>query len=202
MTKKKSIIIMIALLIIAGAAGIVMYLCSVGKPEKLPKEYVSVSWAQGYADVADITQESDLIALVRVNKLVQTGGEKIPHSIFEVKVLSPIYGCEKDEILKIYMTGGKTDDKIFEVEDDPLMEPGQEFLIFTQKNADGTCTVLGGPQGRLAYENEKLTSIWNTKLPHTRVASVEESKKLTGINVIDESLDSVLEEINQVLTNK
>ena len=140
---KKSVFVIVGIL-----AAIIIVICFLTAKNQPEKVYLSASWIYGYADVEELAEHSDLIALVKVKKLSENIAGKIPASIFEVKVEDGILGCENEDVISVYMTGGKSGNQIFEIKSDPLMKKGQEFLIFAQKNQDGTYTILGGPQGR------------------------------------------------------
>jgi len=185
------------------AMAIIAVICiMLNKPEP-HKEYLSTSWMYGYADVEELTAHSDLIALIKVNGLLETVGGSIPASVFEVNVTDGILGCTTGDVISIYMTGGKTGNQIFEVKSDPLMKKGQEFLIFARKNQDGTYTVLGGPQGRLVYANGLLNSLKNTDLPYVNTSNnvdVAEISKFDGlVNVHSETLEDIKDRISSVL---
>src|SRR5699024_6113349 len=108
----------------------------------------------------EISNASDLIALVRVDKLISEKEQfGLPYSIYEVEVIKPVFGCEVGDKISIFMTGGKINKKTIEILDDPLLVPDQEFLVFTQLNDDGTYSILGGPAGRLVHKNGKLNSL-------------------------------------------
>ncbi|MGD9676976.1 MAG: hypothetical protein AB7V16_01255 [Vulcanibacillus sp.] len=123
-------------------------------------QYAYASWNYSYKDIQEISEKSDVIAIVSVigtnRKYMEQG---IPFTEYNVEVVTPIYGSEKGEILTILMTGMENDDKIIEIIDDPLMKAGEEFLIFCWQNDNGTYTILGGPQGRLEYQNGRLNSL-------------------------------------------
>lgn len=173
-----------------------------GNQPSKEKVYMSTSWMTGYAEVESLTKDSDLIGLIRVKGLEESIDGRIPASVFRVKVLDEILGCQKGDEILVYMTGGEKDGQIFEIDSDPLMEKGQEFLIFASHNQDGTYTVLGGPQGRMLYENGGLSSLQNTSLPHTRASQEEStsgSEEVEGINFKNEPLDDVKAQINNAL---
>lgn len=182
---------------------LIAMLCIFLKKDEPEKIYMSASWIYGYADVEDLTGHSDLIALVKVKELSRNIEGRVPASIYDVTVTDGILGCNKDDIISVYMTGGKNGNQIFEIKSDPLMKKGQEFLIFAQKNQDGTYTILGGPQGRLVYCDGMLNSLKNTDLPYVNAKStmdtVEVSKFDGLVNVQNESLEEVKEKINSVL---
>ena len=51
----------------------------------------------------------------------------------EVTVTEAVYGCEDKQTIRITMQGGRAKYAICIVPTDPLMEPGQEFLILQIK---------------------------------------------------------------------
>ena len=194
---KKKILILAGIIILVIAAVVCIWVKK-NQPEKV---YMSASWMCGYANVESLAEDSDLIALIHVNKLSKSMEGSIPASVYEATVMDGIWGCEKGESLLIYMTGGKMGKQIFEVKSDPLMKKGQEFLIFARKNEDGTCTVLGGPQGRLVYNNGMLNSLKNTDLPYANTINNMDSGEISKfdglVNVQNESLEEIKEQIEQ-----
>lgn len=196
--KSKSVVTLIAI-------GILLCILFFGISWKRSPEYISMSasWIYGYADVADLTVHSDIIALIHVNGLDSSQGGRVPSSIYSVTVKEGLLGCESGDELLIFMSGAKVDNQIYEVTTDPLMQKNQEFLIFAQKNADGTCTVLGGPQGRLLYKNEKVSSLHNTALPHANrsTATAESDNDIYEgiVDVLNESYEEIKAEIQKNL---
>lgn len=95
--------------------------------------------------------------LIRLGKMYLQEG--LPFTEFDVSVDMPIYNAKKGEKFGIIMTGQETATDIVEIEDDPLMLQGEKALVFCKRNTDGTYRILGGPQGRLAYQDGKLTSV-------------------------------------------
>jgi hypothetical protein len=96
--------------------------------------YLTASWNYNYKDINEISNDSDLIAIVRVNKLNNSSEiNGIPCSTFEVEVTDPIFGCEVDETFSIFITGVNSNNKKVKIIDDPLLKEGEEFLVFTKK---------------------------------------------------------------------
>ena len=87
------------------------------------------------------------------------------------------------------MTGGETKDKIVELIDDPLLQVDDEILVFCKKNPDGTYQIMSGPQGRLVYENGRLSSL------NTTNSRVKEVNTFSNINIQNEDAASLIEEI-------
>lgn len=123
-------------------------------------QYLHASWEYNYANIEELSKNSDLIALVQVDDVENTEiTDGILFTEFKVNVTESIYNSENIESFIIYMTGGENEDVIMEIEDDPLMQNGENFLVFCQKNSNGTYSILGGPQGRLVYENGAVNSL-------------------------------------------
>jgi hypothetical protein len=158
--------------------------------------YISASWDYNYGDINEIANASDLIALIRVNKLISEEQKVgLPYSTFEAEVIKPVYSCEAGDKISIFMTGGKMDNRIVEIIDDPLLVPDQEFLVFTQKNDNGTCTILGGPAGRLEYKDGKLNSI---QLVNPRIS---DNNKNINIRIENYDADQLIDEIIKIKNN-
>ena len=131
-----------------------------GAEKSVSHAYLSASWDYSYRDVEEFARASDRIALVSVGNVEHTFiDQSVPYTIFSVKVETPVYNCEEDQEFSIYMTGAETDTKIMEIAGDPLLQPGDEILVFCKENPDGTYRILGGPQGRLVYDDGTLNSI-------------------------------------------
>jgi hypothetical protein len=158
--------------------------------------YMHASWTYRYADVADLTNNSDCIARVKVkDNGTSSVNSGIPETIFTVEVTKAISNCEKGDLLNIYMTGGKKDNHIFEMSDDPLMKKEDQYIIFAKSNADGTFTVLGGSQGRMQYKDGKVSSLNMVN---------EQVKKNSGalIKMDDITEDTLIGEIQDNLVKK
>lgn len=156
------------------------------------KTYLNSSWSYSYADVDDLSNNSDIIALIKVGSIADSETvDSIPFTTFNVQVENAIYGCENNEELKIYMTGFVGDNEIQEVIDDPLLVEGDEFLIFAKRNSDGTCTILSGPQGRLKYQDGEVSSLKYV------YKNVKDSNDFFPIDVDKKDINSIIREIKK-----
>ncbi|MDE6149572.1 MAG: hypothetical protein K2F81_05690 [Ruminococcus sp.] len=163
--------------------------------EKVP---LSASWSYNYESIDELTKFSDIIAVISVDgmnldKTYESYGVTLTKYSAEIKEL--IYGEEGSKI-DIIMTGGidNVEKKIYEVVDDPLMEKGDEYLIFAQKNEDGTYAVLSGSQGRFVFKNDRVYSlnVINEQVSTNNIYSnikVDGDKKEDFIMQISASLD-------------
>lgn len=164
--------------------------------ENVPKnkEYLSASWVYNYSDLEEMTKDSDMIALVREDKLLETYEEGgLPFSEYQMQVVEPILGVNQNEEITILMTGGEVEDYIMEVEDDPLIRDGEEFLVFCKQNKDGTFRVVSGPQGRMVYEDGKLSSL-NTENSNARKTNV-----YMNIHINNVDAETLIDEIKEYL---
>lgn len=148
--------IIVAMLCLLFACTIVA--CGGQAEEKLEKVVMRASWIYNYEDVQELTENSDLIAYVSINTMESYEENGIIKTKYYAEVLNEIYG-EKVRNIEIIMTGGIVDQTIHEVEDDPLMDAKEAFLIFARKNESGTYTILSGPQGRFVVTDNKVYSL-------------------------------------------
>lgn len=153
------------------------------------------SWIYRYSGIEELSSDCDIIAKVKVTS--RRNGPKMTSqlmsTIFTAKIEDLIYGSDEKEI-DIFMTGGIDHEQkiIQEISDDPLMNIGDEFIIFADKNEDGTYTILGGPQGRFVVDNECVYSLRE----YNSAYSAE------GINVLStggENLNDFIEEIKSYI---
>lgn len=186
---KKIISSIIILLAIVLCTGSFVYFSN-----KKETTYLSASWAYNYSDIEEISQASDLIALVTVKGIEDTTVENnIPYTIFSAEVNTPVYNSNEGEKFSIYMTGGETTDNIAELKDDPLLQKGDEILVFCKKNTDGTYQIISGPQGRLVYTDGKLNSL---NVINTRV---KQENPYSNIKI--QNADALISKIKSYVNN-
>ena len=193
MTRNKKMTFVILSAFIAIFA-VVALINSNNRPREKEVRYLSASWEYNYRDIEEITKDSDLIALVTVQGVEDTLVESnTPYTIFAVEVSTPIYNSVEGECFFIYMTGSETKDRIVELIDDSLLQKGDEILVFCKKNPDGTYQIMSGPQGRLVYEDGKLSSL------NTTNSRVKEVNTFSNINIQNADADLLIEEIKGYL---
>lgn len=156
--------------------------------EELPVQIIHVDWEYICEDIEEMTGTSDLIALIQVDSLSEQSAGST--SVFDVTVKEAVYGCEAEQIIQITMQGGRAKYAMCIVPEDPLMEPGQEFLIFANKREDDTYSIINGQYGRFLYEDGLLNALQYTDLPE---------KPGGGFDVKEKPLDEMLEELQAVL---
>jgi hypothetical protein len=188
MKKNKKIIAVVALSFVA-----VLFLGSVvynSHANNVQTTYLSASWEYNYKDVKEISNASDLIALVKVDGVKDTSvDQNVPYSEFKVDVVNPVYNTNKGDNLTILMTGGEIKGRVTELQDDPLLQSGDEILIFCKRNTDGTYRILSGPQGRLVYNDGKLNSL------NVSNARVRATNSASNINIQNMDADKLISQI-------
>ncbi|MEX2548004.1 MAG: hypothetical protein WD830_09490 [Chloroflexota bacterium] len=120
---------------------------------------LNASWAWAYRDLSELQEQADVVILGQVSRIAYQGadpqdeGGDLPLTIFEVSVTRILKGLTDNTIL-VGQTGGPVAGRMAEVNGDPLMREGEQFVMYlrriTSGPSKGRYTVLGGPQGRLA----------------------------------------------------
>jgi len=198
MKKKKTILSVASVFLVAVVAIAIVGIATGNSMAGKITYRISVSWEYNHESIEEISQNSDVIALIRViSESDSYQIRSVPLTEFEVEVITPIYGADPGEHLTIVMTGGITASGSFvELDDDPLLRPNEEFLIFARQNDDGTLTMLSGPQGRLVHEEGRLSSI----TPDNSMA--REANQHLNIQIENASFEDIVNEIqNAVATN-
>lgn len=145
------------------------------------KVTMNASWSYNYRDIQELTEKSDLIAVVSIVGGTETTDSQGPvMTLYDAKITELILGDETEDI-KILMTGGIVEGQkvIFEIADDPLMAKGDEYLIFARRNESGTYTVLSGSQGRFTIEDGYVYSL-NISNNQVREANLHSNIKVNG----------------------
>lgn len=148
----------ISVLCLVLLCSVVLVACSNDAGETMDKVVMNASWVYNYKDVQELTEKSDLIAYVSINSMESYEENGIVKTKYQAEIVDEIYG-EKTRTVEIVMTGGVVGKTIYELEDDPLMSPKDEFMIFARKNTNGTYTILSGPQGRFVVEGNMVYSL-------------------------------------------
>lgn len=187
MKKTKKILPVVALMLVTVVVVCIFVYNDINKKET---QYISASWIYNYRDIKEISQASDVIALVKVDRATDSYDvQNIPFTEYKVDVITPIFNTNEDDTFTIVMTGKETSDKIIEIKDDPLLQSGEEFLVFCKKNTDGTYGIISGPQGRLVYTNGKINSL------NVVSANVKTTNPYSNITVVSADADELISQI-------
>lgn len=176
---------------IAGIMGLSLLMTGCSKKtsmEDYERVYMSTSWHYGYSSIEEMTQSSDIVAIIKVTGAESTLDSGIHFTNYTAQVKQLICGNDEKEI-KVHMTGGIDESKklIYEFDDDPLMQTGDEFLIFARKNQDETYTILTGPQGRYVVKDDCLYPL------NDGTVMVKSAKERSKISADGENIENFAE---------
>jgi hypothetical protein len=123
---------------------------------------VSESWAKAYPTLKDLTQSADAIVVGTVEKSAPAAPvDGIPFTNATVAVKSWLKGTRPAATITVRQTGGGS---VVVAEGDAIMEPGEESMLFLQKNDDDTYVALSGPTGRLPVSGTSVKKLPDTSL--------------------------------------
>jgi len=132
----------------------------------------SASWAESYASIEDLSAEADLIAVGTVKDVVGVTGDVIGENRwgpiilyftdFAFSVEQVLKGPQDLREVMIHQTGAA--DK-WEIRDDPLLKPGDKYVLFLHEYETGKYYILGGPQGRFQIIAGEVFSMNNILSP-------------------------------------
>ncbi|WP_195575472.1 hypothetical protein [Paenibacillus sp. 1001270B_150601_E10] len=145
MTNRARSILMSCVILASLLAGISIYLNN-----QIDIQYIEGSITRGYSSLNELAADSDVIAVVKVNKkLDHWVSDHLPAFNLEATILTPVFQSKPEETIIITQIGGVMEFEGKKVnrqfKDDPPMEIGKEYLIFARHNDIGTYTIIGGP---------------------------------------------------------
>lgn len=159
MTNRARSILMSCVILASLLAGISIYLNN-----QIEIQYIEGSITRGYSNLNELAADSDVIAVVKVNKkLDHWVSGHLPAFNLEATILTPVFQSKPGETIIITQIGGVMEFEGKKVnrqfKDDPPMEIGKEYLIFARHNDIGTYTIIGGPQGKFVHSNGSVSSL-------------------------------------------
>lgn len=147
-----------ALLVVGSVSGILVGRVIAGDEDspagRSPVEHGSVSWALGFQDVPRMAQRADAVVIGHTTKRSQFAQNGLTFTDFQVAVTEVMKGAPTTPIT-VVQTGGVADDgTTIDIDDDPLLESGVDYLFFLAYDAaTGRYFVEGGPDGRFVVSS-------------------------------------------------
>jgi hypothetical protein len=142
------------------------------------------SYPKAFQTLGELKKDATAVMVGTVQDVTPGDSQgEIPFTNVTLKVSTWIKGQDpgSDQIV-VQQTGGAKDNKVFEIEDDPLMVKGAKELVFLQQGTDGKYFTIGGPAGRIKIKGdlpEKLKgSPVTEKLPATEASLVARVRAL------------------------
>lgn len=161
--------------------------------DKYEKVIMHASWSYGYGSIEEMAKTGDIVAIVKITGTESRPDSGINFTNYTADVKQLIRGNDEKEI-KIHMTGGIDEEQkvIYELGDDPLMQIGDEFLIFARKNQDGTYTILSGPQGRYEIKDNRVYPL------NSSTVTVKSPKQRSEITIDGETTEEFIEFVQSI----
>ena len=147
----------------AAAALCVLGACSASPQTSAAPKVVSMdaSWAEAYQSMSALKAHTDVAVegtITAASLDPQASSTDVPFTDFQFTVGSTFFdphnrivaAASKPAVLTIHQTGGLVNGTIFQVDDDPLFQVGQRYVLFLREYSPGHYLVVGGPTGRFA----------------------------------------------------
>lgn len=194
-SKKRIVIFSILLALIIGIGAYFQ----ISKSDIIPVE-IPACYAMGYLDIQQLVDESDVIATITVKDVVKewgtNSGSIVPKMDYAFEVTEPIYNVEANQQIIVTQPGGFVEmggkTYLYTMLDDPLIEKGEEYMVFLKKTSRGVFMILGGPQGRFRIIDGKVYTLQH----------VDKKSNICLIDINGQSLSSFTEQVKNSLKTK
>ena len=157
--------------------------------------WLLVSWAMGYGDIPSLTGDADLVALGKITGCPSVVSEEVGAppvtstlytSYFSFEIESVLHGATSQSTIVVVQMGGIVGGKTVEVFDDPLMQPGDRYVLFLREATAGRYAILG-LGARFVVQDERVSSL----------SSVYPDRGLSDTGIRDVALGAFLEQVRQ-----
>jgi hypothetical protein len=158
--------------------------CSTGGTQPPAKAHVNTSpkivsmdasWAQHYSDLPSIKKDAYLAVRGKITSVASTSAPAhAPMSTYFNLTIEEILWNPHHEALQsgskivIHQEGGLVNGVLYQTDDDPLLQVGEETILFLHQYAPGQYFVQGGPSGRFKVNNGTVTPISSDGMPLPR----------------------------------
>lgn len=125
---------------------------------------IDASWPIHFDSIAGLKGSSQVIVVGSVSAMIRTYRSpiQIPYTDFAFHVDSvvsdPGHRLTTPSIT-IHQVGGFVNNFPLQVEDDPLLVPGERDVLFLRQYSPGSYAVVGGPQGRFQIRSGVVQAV-------------------------------------------
>jgi hypothetical protein len=131
---------------------------------QLPIVHIDASWAENYDSIASLKGGSHIVVVGIVNKQIKAYKDShgLPFSDFSVDIQQVVANPAKLTVgsdVIVHQTGGVVDNQLYQIDDDPLLNPGEHVVLFLHQYEPGQFRIVGGPQGRFVVESGQARPI-------------------------------------------
>lgn len=152
--------------------------------------------------IKDLAKKSDAVVLARVeDQTARYDANKEIYTYITLRVLDPVKGSRKDDVLTIRQIGGVVDNIASIVPGMPSFKKGEEVVVFlSQRDRDGYPWVMGLQQGKYSVStDERGSKRVRNELDGTSLVDAE-GRVLDGKQVVpDMALQAFLDGIRTEL---
>jgi hypothetical protein len=133
---------------------------------------LDASWAKLYHSITDLKQAADLVVQGTVTQVQQTvsstdGTPPSTDFLFTVsKVLQDPAHRLHGTTLTLHQTGELVGNTLYQVDDDPLFQTGEQSILFLHEYQPGFYFVIGGPSGRFVIQKGTVKPINAEGVPY------------------------------------
>lgn len=171
--------VLVALVGVAAVIGA----CGAGPHPEAPVHHqVSTSWANALPSVSEMAQEADAVVIGRVVGIAGSGTDPtsvkpIPYTEFTFAVTQWLKNSGPSSITLKQTGGTDASGDVWTVDGDPLLQVGEQDVLFLQQFAAGEYFIVGGPTGRYNVSNGQVSpmpeGIARDGLPETVQAFIQ-----------------------------
>lgn len=175
------------LAVVIVCAGIFTACAEEKEPDKR-EIWCQIGYARGYDSLEELAENSDKIAVVKV--MDEKFEEQVIgnySTINHLKVVRPVYNCEKGEEITFQTPSGIKDGVFYQSNHTTLLEKGKTYLLYMQKVEDGVYASFCGDDGRFLVEDGKVTSTH-----HESVRSKWEDGSTGTAHIVNQDLEEVI----------
>jgi hypothetical protein len=142
--------------------------CTQNPQATLPQASLTIykseaSWAVLYHDIKSLKKNADVVIEGTITGVSSMDGKPplvFTKFIFHINhvILDPKHLVVSDHVI-VNQTGGIVGNNLYEIEDDPLFQRGEEAILFLHQYSPSLYDVIGGPSGRFRVQGGKVTTI-------------------------------------------
>ena len=159
--------------LLIAAAFVLVIICTITSCKEMPpqatnnlQQNISISWADGAPDMQGLFTTADAVVVGKIGKVIDETNELLGESRFGKNYM---YYTDFEFIIEANLKAEVKNNSIIihqigkagtqELEDDPLFQSGDSYVLFLREYKPGNYTVLGGPQGKFKIVNDKIYSL-------------------------------------------
>lgn len=149
------------------------------RPAPTPKVVrIAASWARSYGDLKSLKHDADIAVAGTIASVAGTSSDAVgvvaTDFVFSINrsIFNP-HGQALGATITLHQTGGIVGDTRYEMEDDPLFQPGEQLVLFLHQYSAGHYYVIGGPTGRFEVRDGVVQPATSASFQLTQSTSLD-----------------------------